>query len=242
MAETDDHRDEMYRHLELLRHHFGEQRVYVSGNLLIFYEQGNPKKFVVPDVFVVKGIEPKRRRNYKTWVEGKAPDVAIETTSRRTKGKDTGTKPELYARLGVREYFLFDPIQEYLDPPLQGHRLRGRQFKPIKPDADGSLWSAELELRLVVEHGELEFYTAAGERLLTREEACRAAEQLAAREAKARRAEEKARKGAEDLAAREADARKAAEELAAREADARKAAEAECARLRMELQRRNAHR
>jgi hypothetical protein len=49
MAETDDHRDEMYRHLELLRHHFGEQRVYVSGNLLIFFEQGHPNKFVVPD-------------------------------------------------------------------------------------------------------------------------------------------------------------------------------------------------
>ena len=99
--------------------------MYVSGDLLVYYVQGNPRKYVVPDAFVVKGVVPKARRVYKIWVEGKAPDVVIETTSKKTRRKDTVEKPELYARLGVKEYFLFDPHQEYLDPPLQGHRLAG---------------------------------------------------------------------------------------------------------------------
>ena len=55
MGETDLHRDAMIRHIELLRHYYEGQQVYVSGDLLVYYEQGNPKKFVVPDAFVVKG-------------------------------------------------------------------------------------------------------------------------------------------------------------------------------------------
>src|SRR5438876_10718276 len=107
MGETDIHRDAMVRHIELLRHYYDGQQVYVSGDLLVYYEQGNPKKFVVPDAFVVKGINPGQRRVYKTWVERKAPDAAIETTSRKTKKKDTTFKPDLYARLGITEYLLF---------------------------------------------------------------------------------------------------------------------------------------
>jgi Uma2 family endonuclease len=245
MAETDDHRDEMIRHLQLLDSYFAGQHVYVSGNLLIFYEQGDPKKFVAPDVFVAKGIASKKRRHYKIWVEGKAPDVAIETTSRKTKRNDLVTKPELYARLGVKEYFLFDPIQEYLDPPLQGYRLEGQQYVSLQPDAGGSLWSKELGLRLVVEHGALEFYTPAGERLLTHAEARQAAEKARTAAEKKRRAEVKARQAAEKAqqAAEKAQqaaekARQDAEAHAAREAEARKAAEAECERLRLVLQRR----
>ena len=39
--------------------------------LLVYYEQGNPRKFVVPDAFVVKGVLSRQRRIYKIWVEGK---------------------------------------------------------------------------------------------------------------------------------------------------------------------------
>ena len=123
MGETDDHRNAMVRHIELLQHYYEGQKVYVSGDLLVYYERGNSKKFVVPDAFVVKGIRPRKRRTYKIWVEGKAPDVVIETTSRRTSSKDLHSKPELYARLGIKEYFLFDPHKEYLSPQLQGYRL-----------------------------------------------------------------------------------------------------------------------
>src|SRR5262245_9015282 len=177
MGETDLHREAMIRHIELLQHHFAGQQVYVSGDLLVYYEQGKPKKFIVPDAFVAKGLHQQKRRIYKTWVEGKAPDAVIETTSRKTKKKDTVSKPALYAQLGIKEYFLFDPTQEYLDPPLQGHRLAGQQYEQIVPEADGSLVSQELGLRLRFEEGQLAFYRLdTGERVRTAEERAAAAE------------------------------------------------------------------
>jgi Uma2 family endonuclease len=196
MGETDDHRKEMVRHIELLEDYYQGQKVYVSGDLLVYYVQGNPRKFVVPDAFVAKGIPPKNRRIYKTWVEGKAPDVVIETTSRKTRRKDLTEKPALYARLGVKEYFLFDPLGEYLDPPLQGYRLADDDYEPIPPNDDGFLDSQELELRLRIGEGHLEFVRwDTGQRLLTRSE-------QVAREAGARQREAEARLAAEAEVAR----------------------------------------
>ena len=212
MGETDEHRKEMIRLLHLLERFYAGQSVYVSGDLLVFYEQGNPKKFVVPDVFVVKGIVPKDRRFYKLWVERKPPDVILEVTSRKTKKTDTTKKPTLYRQLRVGEYFLFDPTQDYLDPPLQGYRLVGDEYEIVTPDAQGMLFSEQLELKLQSEGGRLMLYQPdTGERLLTAEEAFQA-------EAQARQAEAQARQA---------------------EAQARQVAEAEVARLREELRRRD---
>jgi Uma2 family endonuclease len=208
MGETDDHRNEMIRHIQMLEDYYHGQNVYVSGDLLVYYVEGDPRKCVVPDAFVVKGISPRSRRIYKIWAEGKAPDVVIETTSRKTRRKDTHVKPALYAQLGVKEYFLFDPHAEYLTPPLQGYRLVGDDFERIPTDADGALDSWELRLRLIVNGRHLDFVRLdTGQRLLTRSE-------QVAREAEARQ--------------REAEARQ-------REVEARQAAEAEIARLREQL-------
>ena len=181
MGETDQHRKEMIREMELLERFFQGQQVYVSGDLLVYYERGNPKKFVVPDVFVVLGLEPGDRRIYKLWVERKAPNVVIEVTSRKTKKKDTVAKPALYAKLGIGEYFLFDPTEDYLHPPLQGSRLAGDGYEFIASDAQGALISRELGLRLQPQGGQLMFYRLdTGERLLTAEEARRAEAESAA--------------------------------------------------------------
>lgn len=191
MGETDLHRDAMVRHIELLRHHYRGQQVYVSGNLLVYYEQGNPKKYTVPDTFVAKGLDPNVRRIYRIWIEGKSPDVAIETTSLKTKKQDTVTKLDLYARLGIREYFLFDPTEEYLYPPLQGHRLIEGKYERIEPDDTGALVSHELGLRLQFEEGELVFYRLdTGERLRTGDERAVVESKRADDEAVARRAAE----------------------------------------------------
>ena len=232
MGETDDHRQEMVRHIEVLGDFFRDQKVYVTGDLLVYYVQGDPRKYVVPDCFVAKGISPRARRVYKIWAEGKAPDVVIETTSRKTRRKDTVQKPELYARLGVKEYFLFDPHEEYLEPPLQGHRLVGDGYEPIEAHADGSLDSHELGLRLQIEDRRLRFVRLdTGERLLTREERVEL-------EAAARQREAAARQREAERADREAEARQREADAREREAQARQAAEAEVARLRAELARR----
>ena len=157
MGETDDHRKEIVRHIELLEDYYQGQNVYVSGDLLVYYVQGDPRKYVVPDAFVVKNLAPKNRRIYRIWIEGKVPDVVIETTSRKTRRKDTQVKPGLYARLGVKEYFLFDPLGEYLDPPLQGYRLAGDEYERIEADDDGALDSEELDLQLRIQDGHLQF-------------------------------------------------------------------------------------
>ncbi len=211
MGETDEHREAMIRHIQILQQYYRGQQVYVSGDLLVYFEEGNPRKFVVPDAFVVKGIAPHRRRIYRTWIEGKAPDVVIETTSRKTCRKDTEEKPLIYARLRVKEYFLFDPDEEYLNPPLQGYRFTGDKYEPIAPSAAGCLVSQELGLRLCSVKNKLQFYRLdTGKRL-------RAPTERAAAEARRARAQA---------------------ERADREAEARRAAEAENARLREELARR----
>jgi Uma2 family endonuclease len=135
MAETDIHRDLMIDMIDMLKNHFrARPDVYVSGNLLLYYEKGNPKKSVAPDVFVVFGIETKRRRTYLMWEEGKGPDFVLELVSKNTYKEDLGRKKNLYASvLSVKEYYLYDPDGRYLQPSLQGYRLADGVYYPIQP-------------------------------------------------------------------------------------------------------------
>jgi hypothetical protein len=63
--DSDWHRGLMAALIQTLQVHYAEEpRVYVSGNLLLFYEEGNRRRHVSPDVFVVKGIAKHARPNY----------------------------------------------------------------------------------------------------------------------------------------------------------------------------------
>jgi Uma2 family endonuclease len=137
MAETDIHRDLMLALIETLKWWFtDEPDVYVSGNLLVFYEKGDKRIHVSPDVFVVRGVRKGQRPNYLLWEE-QPLDVVIELTSKTTMIEDIEEKYNLYVgKLGVKEYFLFDPEQEYLKPSFQGYRRAKDGFRPIKPVAD----------------------------------------------------------------------------------------------------------
>jgi Uma2 family endonuclease len=203
MGETDLHRDWMIRIIDLLKYRYRGQRVYVTGDLLLYYEEGNPARFVVPDAMVVKDCDPGRRRVFKLWEEKRLPNAVFETTSRYTKREDSSSKIKLYEALRIPEYFLYDPTADYLRPPLQGHRLTGDRYVPIEPDANGRFHCEELGLWLRLEQGELVMYACeSGERLLTEAEAEHAAlvTQYAALEAEraAREAAEAAREAAED--------------------------------------------
>ena len=88
MAETDIHRENMVDLIQTLKDRFAaDPMIYVSGNLLMFYEEGNRRKHVSPDVFVVRGIENRLRENYLVLEDGKAPDLIIEVTSKSTNAK-----------------------------------------------------------------------------------------------------------------------------------------------------------
>ena len=161
MGETDLHRSVMIDIIETLQRHFREQKVYVSGNLLLYYRPGNKRRHVSPDVLVTKGLENRMRDCYLLWEEGLPPNVVIEVTSASTRDEDLEDKLEIYRdEIQVREYFLIDPRSEYLHPPLQGHRLIGGQYVPIQ-SVDGRLPSEELGLHLEARGQELRFYQPA---------------------------------------------------------------------------------
>src|SRR5262249_9818679 len=151
-AETPQHRDNMGYLIEMLRIWFAhEAMVYISGNMFVYYVPGDRLRHVAPDVFVVIGIRGNTtpiRRRYLVWEEGKAPDLVIEVTSPSTSEEDLEDKFRIYRDiLHVREYFLFDPNEEYLDPSLQGYRLQKGKYAPIKP-VEGRLPSEVLGLHL----------------------------------------------------------------------------------------------
>ena len=168
MAETPLHRDEMNELIFRLRHHFAaDPSVYVSGNMMLYYEQGNPAACFSPDVFVALGAGNAERRVYKLWAEACGPTVVFEISSRSTSLEDEGNKKVLCQRLGVQEYWLYDPEGEYLAPRLQGYRLKAWHYLPIVAEADGSLVSTVLGLRLGLAGSLLDvFDDASGDRLL----------------------------------------------------------------------------
>ena len=122
MGETELHQEWMIRILHWMRYRYRDQQVYSASDMLVYFVQGQPTQYVVPDVFVVPNCPKHRRRVFKTWEEGCVPSVVFEVTSKSTRTKDEVDKLTIYEQLGVQEYFLYDPSQEYLTPPLQGFR------------------------------------------------------------------------------------------------------------------------
>ena len=149
MGETDLHRNVMFDLIGALAEHHAGQQVYVSGNLLLFYEPGNKRKHISPDVLVTKGLQPGLRKNYILWQEGLPPNFVIEVTSESTRREDLKTKFDLYQDvIRVPEYYLFDPYGEYLTPALQGHRLDAAgRYAPILL-VNGRMASEQLGLDL----------------------------------------------------------------------------------------------
>jgi Uma2 family endonuclease len=153
MGETDTHRKLMMALIETLEAFFlNEPKVYVSGNLMCYYEENNPKASISPDVFVVRGVAKHERRIYKFWEEP-APQVVLEISSKKTRKEDFGKKKDIYAWLSVREYFVFDP-EAKLRAPLRAFRLRGAEL--VEERVVGQrVMSAELGLELVQTEGTL---------------------------------------------------------------------------------------
>jgi Uma2 family endonuclease len=203
MAESDLHRDWMVINIRRLKRFYAGQRVYVSGNLLIYYVERDPKRSFAPDTFVVKDCDPRRRRIFKIWEEKKVPHFILETTSSKTRREDQGKKKRLYEELKVPEYFLYDPLGEWLDPALRGYRLGPDGYVLLKADAQGRIASEQLGVMFQLEGPDLAMFESGTlKRLLCDEEV--AAEAI-------RRAAE-----AENRLAPEIVARKALEEEIAR--------------------------
>ena len=214
--------------------------MYVSGNLLVYYVEGNPRRCVAPDAFVVLDCDPSERRTFKIWEERRAPTVVWEVTSKYTRKEDSKEKIHIYAEIGVKELFLYDPTADYLKPPLVGYRLnddgaRDAGFVRIEPDDLGAIHSAELGISMRLEGGALILTdVATGKRIVSQAEA----EEVRANTEEVRANTEAMRANTEETRANAEETRANAEETRANvERAAREAAEEEVRRLRAIIER-----
>lgn len=240
MAESDTQRIPLMDTSAALSLHFSDRPdVYVSADILIYYEMGNPRRCVAPDVLVVIGVPDHRRDSYFVWRDGKAPDFVLEITSNSTQARDATTKRDIYAGMGVTEYWRYDPTGRYFNPPLIGEVLdnRGQYRRVDVADRDRMLrgYSDALGLDLCVIGDEFRLYDPMGEvwlpTLAESDTARRAAD--AARHAAETRANDaaRARRAAESRANYAAQAQQAAESRANDAAQAQEAAESRAADL-----------
>ena len=139
----------------------------VAYDLAVLFEEGNPRALVSPDVVVAlnagepsagerEGPAPRKeqdRGSYKLWREPGPPDLVLEALSERTWRRDLRIKPRLFEDLGVREYWIIDPIGK-LASPIMGHRLRDGRYEPVPRARTGGWVSDVLGAELLIDSGE----------------------------------------------------------------------------------------
>lgn len=112
--------------------------VYVWGDMFIYHSEGDPSAVMAPNVFVVldaQGNHP--RKSWFTWVEGAVPSFVLEVATENTWGNDATSKRDVYAAMGVSEYWRFDPTGEFFAAEsadrfrLIGERLVEGRYEPI---------------------------------------------------------------------------------------------------------------
>ena len=139
-----------------------EPEVFVSAGGFIFYDPANGNRRIAPDVYIALDVDAEgiweNLANYWMWEVGKPPDFVLEVASPSTAANDLGHKRDLYARLGIAEYWRLDPAGgDLYGQPLTGERLVDGEYHPyeLHTGEDGSIWaySEVLDLRF---HWDLE--------------------------------------------------------------------------------------
>lgn len=149
---------------EALHSHFrNSPDVHVRGDMFVYYRNGDPDVQIVPDLMVIRGIDVAPQKSYRIWEVGVVPQFVMEVLSPSTYEDDKGDKKFVYERLGVQEYWLFDPQGGLLDPQtdrrVQGYCLNGREeYEDIPPRSYGCVRSAILELDVCAVDGNLRFW------------------------------------------------------------------------------------
>ena len=224
---------------QFLRYFHAHPHIHVSMDNFIYYREGDIRKVMGADVYVVLGAAKlPLRRSFYTWAEGTVPTAVFEFLSDATASQDRHEKVEVYLRdIGVAEYFIHQPD---MNRPIEFSGWRRDtlgNIVEIEEEADGSLFSASLNLYFPWELHEawelrlLRPYLPDGTAITTSMEEHHlrvAAEELVAEEAEQRQA-------AERRAREEAEQRQAAERRAREESERRQAIEAELERLRAQL-------
>ena len=129
--------------------------VFVSDGGFVMYNEENGNKRVAPDCYIAFNVDVARieeMANFWVWRVGKAPDFAMEMASPSTAANDMGHKRDLYARIGIAEYWRLDPTGgDLYGQPITGERLVDGFYEPyeVRAEADGSVTSYSELLDLV---------------------------------------------------------------------------------------------
>lgn len=142
----------------------------VFGNVMLYYEEYNPKKVISPDLMICFGLPKVPHRVYKIWETKVVPTVVMEFASETTWLKDVSTKLGLYQKLGVKEYYIYDVEYAHLPTALMAYRLDNGVLTEIEI-SNNRILSESLGLELVDTGETLRFYNPEiNEFLMTMEE------------------------------------------------------------------------
>ncbi len=197
-----------------LQHHSREREdVLVGMELVVYYQRGNDKLWLRPDVQVVFGVGRGNRSTFKVWEEGTAPDFVLEVASPSTAENDALHKARKYARIGVREYRRLDPEGTSMSSSLEGYAVSGGRYGRSEPVASAG---ERLCLQSEVLRLELRSQRQAGATLLVFRDPATGEEfdgALAAAERRRREAEDRASSEARRASAAEERVRALEEQL-----------------------------
>ncbi len=114
----------------------------------LVYDSARPGSYLSPDGYVVFGVPARMikrdRRIYRIDEWGPPPAFVMEVGSDSTASRDMREKREIYARMGAREYWRFDPSGgERYGEPLIGERLVDGEYERFETrvEANGDVWA-----------------------------------------------------------------------------------------------------
>jgi Uma2 family endonuclease len=194
MSEAAEHSRLINQIIPLLEWLYRDKDWYIADNLLIIHEGAGFRQEISPDISIFKGVsQPVTPASVAltSWRTQEAnrpvPSVVFEIASESTWRNDISTEPTgkiaQYGRLGVGEYFTYDPSPTPLwavnGVRLQGWRYLNGQAEALPLETGGWMWSTELEaglwpsgslLRLCDNQGKLYLSEAQTERMARLEE------------------------------------------------------------------------
>ena len=232
----------------LVARYANEPTTLVLGPVtFLIYDSDTPGSLIAPDCYVMFGVDAdfilRYRQSYRIEEWGVIPAFALEVASPSTARRDLTEKRELYALIGVGEYWRLDRAGDNYGEPLVGERLVNGEYVrfELHSEPNGDIWSRSEVLGVdfyyrMDEDGYGAFLlrdSDTGEWLhdLSGEIASRRVAEFRAHEAEARTHEAEAR-------THEAEARaQSAERASLQEREARLAAEARNRELQAELER-----
>ena len=110
--------------------------------------QGNEREVVQPDIVFIS--RDREHFIHDDEIRG-APDLVVEILSPGTEERDKGYKKGLYARYGVREYWIIDPMARIVEVYMQNRE----GFRMVKACGPGTLIESLLLPALQLEVEEL---------------------------------------------------------------------------------------